>query len=124
LPQPGRKLFGKWVYQLTDVISIPAATWTVYYRAYIGSGAVGHGDVDILIRKSDGTTRTTIATNVANSSDWGTSWATAILVLIAFPGYTVVDQTDYLEIDFYVDVTVPRGLTNTRISELMTIHWP
>jgi hypothetical protein len=99
----GRKLFGKWVYQLTDVISIPAATWTVYYRAYTGGGTV-YGDVDILIRKSDGTTRTTIATQVASSTNWGTSWAT-YSGTYSFPGYTVVDQTDYLEIDFYVEVT-------------------
>jgi hypothetical protein len=104
----GRKNFGKWVYPLTDVISIPAATWTVYYRAYIESQAAGHGDVDILIRKSDGTIRTTIATNVANSANWGTSWAT-YSGTYSFPGYTVVDQTDYLEIDFYVEVTTAKG---------------
>jgi hypothetical protein len=103
----GRKLFGKWVYQLTDVISIPASTWTVYYRAYTGGGTV-NGDVDILIRKSDGTTRTTIATQVASSANWGTSWAT-YSGTYSFPGYTVVDQTDYLEIDFYANVTVKKA---------------
>jgi hypothetical protein len=104
---PGRKLFGKWVYQLTDVISIPAATWTVYYRAYTGGGTV-NGDIDILIRKSDGTTRTTIATQVASSANWSTSWAT-YSGTYSFPGYTVVDQTDYLEIDFYANVTASKA---------------
>jgi hypothetical protein len=103
----GRYLLGKFVFPLTDVISIPPATWTVYYRAYTGGGTV-YGDVDILIRKSDGTIRTTIATNVANSANWGTSWAT-YSGTYSFPGYTVVDQTDYLEIDFYVEVTTKKA---------------
>jgi hypothetical protein len=104
----GYKLFGKWVYQLTDVISIPASTWTVYYRAYTGGGTV-YGVVDILIRKSDGTTRTTIATKVATSSTYfGTSWGT-YSGTYSFPGYTVVDQTDYLEIDFYANVTASKA---------------
>jgi hypothetical protein len=103
----GRYLLGSFVYPLTDVISIPAATWTVYYRAYTGGGTV-HGDVDILIRKSDGTIRTTIATQVASSANWGTSYAT-YSGTYSFPGYTVVDQTDYLEIDFYVEVTTKKA---------------
>jgi hypothetical protein len=101
-----RRLFGKFVFQLSDVVSIPASTWTIYYRQYysVGGGGnffSGHYDVDILIRKSDGTIRTTIATDVATSSALTTSWSTATGTY-AFPGYTVVDPTDYLEIDFYV----------------------
>jgi hypothetical protein len=101
-----RILFGKFVFQLSDVVSIPASTWTIYYRQYYSIGSGGslqsaHYDVDILIRKSDGTIRTTIATDVATSSALTTSWSTATGTY-AFPGYTVVDPTDYLEIDFYV----------------------
>jgi len=105
----GRKLWGKFVYQLTGVSSIPASTWTIYYRVmrdrgdYMGD-LVGHADVDILIRKSDGTVRQTIASNVAASGNLGTSWAT-LSGTYAWAAYTVVDQTDYLEIDYYCDVT-------------------
>jgi hypothetical protein len=101
----GRKLMGKFVYQLTGVSSIPASTWTCYYRAYRSSFAVAaHGDVDILIRMSDGTVRATIAANVANSGAIGTSYST-VSGTYSWSAYTVVDQTDYLEIDYYIEVT-------------------
>jgi hypothetical protein len=100
----GRKLMGKFVYQLTGVSSIPASTWTIYYRAYRGSFVAAHGDVDILIRMSDGTVRTTIATNVANSGGLTTSWST-LSGTHSWTAYPVVDQTDYLEIDYYIEVT-------------------
>jgi hypothetical protein len=101
----GRKLMGKFVYQLTGVSSISASTWTIYYRAYRSSFAVAaHGDVDILIRLSNDTVRATIATNVANSGAIGTSWGT-VSGTYSWTAYTVVDQTDYLEIDYYIEVT-------------------
>jgi hypothetical protein len=100
----GRKLAGKFVYQLTGVSSIPVSTWIIYYRAYTGGGTV-HCDVDILIRKSDGTIRETKATNVANSANLGTAYST-VSGTYSWTAYTVVDQTDYLEIDYYFEVTV------------------
>jgi hypothetical protein len=103
----GRKLMGTFVHQLTGVSSIPAGTWTIYYRVYRDSGNVaGHGDVDILIRMPNGTVRTTVATNVANSpSDSITaSWST-ISGTYSWAAYTVVSQTDYLEIDYYIEIT-------------------
>jgi hypothetical protein len=103
----GRKLMGKFVYQLTGVSSIPASTWTMYYRAYRDTGSVtAHGDVDILIRMSNGTVRATVATNVANSPSDSvtTSWST-ISGTYSWTAYTVVSQTDYLEIDYYIEVT-------------------
>jgi len=66
---------------------------------------VGHLDIDILVLQSNGTIRTTIATNVANSGDL-TSTPTTLSGTYSWSAYTVVDQTDYLEIDYYVDVTV------------------
>ncbi len=66
----------------------------------------GHCDIDILIRKSDGSVRATIASNVAASSDL-TSTAATLSGTYAWDTYTVVDQTDYLEIDYYVHVTTP-----------------
>ena len=101
----GRKLMGQFVYQLTGVSSIPASTWTIYYRAYKGHVNVeAHGDVDILVRMSNGTIRSTIATNVANSDALTTSWST-VSGTYSWAAYTVIDQTDYLEIDYYVEVT-------------------
>jgi len=105
----GRKLMGRWVYSLNGIVSIPASTWTVTYRVTRGSTAssvVAHADVNVLIRKSDGTIRATIATNVANSPNisginvWETLTGT-----YSWPGYTVVDQTDYLEVAYYIEVT-------------------
>jgi hypothetical protein len=101
----GRKLMGKFVYQLTGVSSIPASTWTIYYRAYKGhSNVEAHGDVDILVRMSNGTIRSTLATNVANSGALTTSWST-LSGTYSWAAYTVIDQTDYLEIDYYIEVT-------------------
>jgi len=105
----GRKLMGKFVYQLTGVSSIPASTWTIYYRAYRDTGSVeAHCDVDIVIRMSNGTVRTTIATDTANSGALTTSWST-LLGTYSWTSYTVVDQTDYLEIDYYIQVTTAQG---------------
>jgi len=66
--------------------------------------AVGHIDVDILVRQSNGTVRATIATNVANSADV-TSTASTLSGAYSWAIYNVVSQTDYLEIDYYVEVT-------------------
>jgi hypothetical protein len=66
---------------------------------------VGHCNIDVLIRKSDGTLRSTIATNVANSTNLA-STATTLSGTYPWGAYTVVDQTDYLEIDYYVEVTI------------------
>ena len=64
-----------------------------------------HGDIDVVIRQADGTIRATLATDVAESANitadtWQTFTAT-----YTFPGYTVVDQTDYLEIDLFAEAT-------------------
>jgi len=67
--------------------------------------ATAHIDADILVRTSMGAVRTTVATNVASSSDLSTS-AQTLSATYSFPGYTVTDQTDYLEIDYYADPTV------------------
>jgi len=101
----GRKLFGKWVYPLTGVSSIPASTWTIYYRASLSSPAVNaYCNVDILIRKNDGTIRTTITTQAASSPNLSTEFST-VSGTYPWANYTVIDQADYLEIDFYAEVT-------------------
>jgi len=109
----GRKLVGRWVYQLTGVVSIPASTWAVTYRAKTSGSAssvVAHADIDVLIRKNDNTIRTTIATNVANSppltlvNTWETLTGT-----YGWADYAVVDQTDHLEVAYYIEVTTAQN---------------
>ncbi len=117
----GRKLMAKFVYSLTGVSSIPASTWTIYYRASQGHGNVeSHCNVDILIRMSNGTVRSTIATNAANSTTLTatTSWVT-LSGTHSWATYNVVDQTDYLEIDHYREVTKVKAgyLVNLRIDD-------
>jgi hypothetical protein len=63
-----------------------------------------HADADILIRKSDNTVRATIATMVANSTTTSSS-AQTLSGNYSWASYTVVSGTDYLEIDYYANVT-------------------
>jgi len=94
---------GKHIYPLTGIGEVLATAWTVYYRGQAtGKWNSDPGlSIDVIIRKSDGNIRETIATDVAwallaDPSDWQTISAT-----YSFPGYHVVDDTDYLEIDYY-----------------------
>jgi hypothetical protein len=105
----GRKLMGKLVYQLAGVSSIPASTWTIYYRAYKGhNNNEAHGDVDILVRMANGTVRSTVATHVANSGAL-TTLPSTVSGTYSWASYTVVDQTDYVEIDYYIEVTAVKS---------------
>ena len=115
----GRKLMGRWVYPLNQIASIQPSTWAVTYRikkSLCASSLIAHADIDILIRKNDNTIKTTIATNVANSptitkvDTWETLTAT-----YEWPGYTVTDQTDYLEVTYYIEVTTPQSLKNVSL---------
>jgi membrane-associated PAP2 superfamily phosphatase len=103
-----RVVWGKFVFQLTGIQKILSGTIYATYRAYTGGGTV-NAEIDILIRKADGTVRTTIATGVSKSANLGSSWATYTGAAYSFPEYTVVDQTDYLEIDYIANVTVKKG---------------
>jgi archaellum component FlaF (FlaF/FlaG flagellin family) len=105
----------KHIYPLIGIREIPEAYWTVYYRCYTwGGGGFPRQDedvcfnIDILVRAADGTLRATIDTEAApayvNAGDEGV-WLT-ISVDYDFPGYTVVDENDYLEIDFYGQTTL------------------
>ncbi|MFC1982292.1 hypothetical protein ACFLV5_00650 [Chloroflexota bacterium] len=104
--QPSRP--ARHVFSLLGISEIPASTWTVYYRCrtweinQIQDGDVNF-DIDILIRKLDGTVRATIATGVADAylaSGEEETWLTKSGTY-DFPGYTVVDESDYLEIVYY-----------------------
>jgi hypothetical protein len=83
-----------------------SAASDVYIAAYTLLLPVDvHADVDILIRAADGSVRETIATNVANSrSITETAWQT-LKAEYQFPGCTIVDDTDYPEIDLIADAT-------------------
>jgi hypothetical protein len=69
------------------------------------SSAVGHIDADLVIRKSDNTVRQTVATGVAASGSLATS-ASTLSGTYSWLAYTVISQTDYLEVDYYVAATV------------------
>jgi hypothetical protein len=70
-------------------------------------------DVNILIRHSDGT-NTTIATNVAPSANLTPNQAT-LSGSYAWANYTVMSQTDYLEIDYYANVTTVSSGVNAHL---------
>jgi hypothetical protein len=74
-----------------------------------------HADLDVVIRQADGTIRSTLATDVANTGNiTDTDWQTFTTTL-AFPGYTVVDPTDYLEIDLFAEATLNNSAENVSV---------
>jgi len=85
--------------------------WAVSIVALKPADAIGHVDVDILVRKSDGTIRSTIGTEIVNSTNLGTSAAT-LSGTYSWVAYTVMNQTDYFEVDYYADVTTARAGAN------------
>ena len=98
------------IFPLTGISEIPAETWTVYYRCrtwgdpkFPKKNDDVNFDIDIVIRKADGTIRTTIASDEADAyltKDETEVWVTKSGTY-DFPGYTVVDDSDYLEIIYY-----------------------
>jgi hypothetical protein len=101
----GRQLWGRFVYPLAGLGTIPASIWTTYYRSwYSGAAPVAHLDISIVIRKSDGTIRRTIADDVADSDNI-TSTENTYSGTYSFGRYTVENDNDYLDIDYYCHVT-------------------
>ena len=107
-------------FSLSGVSSLPAGTWTVTYRGRATGGWYGFGNyaqlnMDVIIRRADGTVRQTLASNVATVTLTNFySWET-LSAGYSFPGYTVVDESDLLEIDFYGQSTGagPSSYTNS-----------
>jgi hypothetical protein len=118
--QPSR--LARHVFPLTGVRQIPEETWTVYYRCrtwgdpkFPNENNDVNFDIDIIIRQADGTVRTTIASDEADAyltKDEAEIWVTKSGTY-NFPGYTVIDDSDYLEIVYYgeVDSSGPQGGT-------------
>jgi hypothetical protein len=92
-----------------------SADWAVSIVALKPALPSVHADVDILIGRSDGTNRTIIATNVASSTNL-TSTPTTLSGTYSWANYTVVNQTDHLEIDYYVDVATAMSGTNAHLT--------
>jgi hypothetical protein len=96
--------YARHLFPLSNINMISASTWTVYYRGRAdgwASGTVGNAslNIDIIIRRADGTIRQTIASDVAEAVFTSRNNWINISATYNFPGYTVVDETDYLEID-------------------------
>jgi hypothetical protein len=94
------------LFPLSGVNHISPSTWTVYYRGRAdgwGYGSISNASlsIDIVIRQADGTIRDTLASDVAPAYFTGSYQWLNISGTFNFPGYDVVDDTDYLEIDFY-----------------------
>jgi len=131
--ETGRKLLyntadagrgARFIYPLDGITSIPAQEWTVNYRVMVDGGGEGFPltdhdisfSIDILVRQADGALRSNIATIAAkaelNKADKGV-WVT-LTVNYSFPGYSVADKDDYLEIDFYGETNAaPEGTPGT-----------
>jgi len=100
----------QFIYPLIGISQIPAASWTVNYRVFISDGFLtAAGDrvylnIDIKIITKDGVVRNTInsspAAEVSLNRDQLNSWIT-VSGTYNLSSYTVVDEDDYLEIDFY-----------------------
>jgi flagellar protein FlaF len=94
------------LFPLSGVSRLTAAKWTVNYHGRADGwldGTLGNAylSIDVVIRKADGSIREVLDSDAAQagfplSNDW-----VDISGIYNFPGYIVVDNTDYLEIDFY-----------------------
>lgn len=107
----GVYVWGKFVFQLTGVAKILASTINAIYRVSVSSTTVVmNGQIDMIIRQNDGTIRTTIASDVsASSSTSSATWVTLTGANYSFSEYTVVDTTDWFEVDYKCNVTTKKA---------------
>ncbi|MDA0263027.1 MAG: hypothetical protein O3A93_01940 [Chloroflexi bacterium] len=78
-----------------------ADVWIAAYTRFLTWDV--HADMDILVRQASGLVRATLASETANSGVISSATWQGYLASHVFPAYTVVDQTDYLEIDLFAD---------------------
>ncbi len=100
----------QFIYPLVGIDQIPSANWTVNYRCFLSDGFLTaqndrfYLSVDIKIMTKDGALRAAIngvpAAEVSLNRDQLDTWITVSGNYI-FPEYTVVDEDDYLVIEFY-----------------------
>ncbi len=102
----------QFIYPLIGITSIPAAQWRVYYRVRVESGFLSgiervYFNTDIKIISSNGTVKwiDTRCAEVSISRTQQGSWRT-LNATYNFANYNVVDQNDYLEIDFYAETKI------------------
>ena len=80
--------------------------WIAAYTPDCGAaGSDVHADIDVLIRRSNGTVRQVLGTDVANTEDVASLDWTTKTANFTPPDYTIIDPTDYLEIDLYAHIT-------------------
>jgi hypothetical protein len=94
------------LFPLSGVNKIAASTWTVKYHGRAdgwlsGSQSNAYLSIDIVIRKADGSIRESLDADVAPGYFTVINNWINISAAYSFPGYTVINDTDYLEIDFY-----------------------
>lgn len=111
----GVRVWGKFVFQLTGVAKILASTINAVYRVSVSStSVVMNGQVDIIIRQNDDVIRSTIASNTSATSNTSSgTWVTLTGANYSFVEYTVVDQTDWLEVDYKCNVTTKKAGAST-----------
>jgi len=104
-------VWGSFVFQLTNVKTLLAATWAATYRAYTSSGSCAYNEqIDISVVTSADAARATIATGVsAAGTVSNTSYATHTGANYSFSAYTVTDQTDWLRVQFECNVTTKKS---------------
>ena len=106
---------GRFLFSLAGISEIPAGTWSFGYRCMVDGDSVFPGadngvrfNADINVYAANGTLRQSIAAGVAAADfppEMQGTWTT-LNGSYEFPGYTVVESTDYLEIVYYGDVSV------------------
>lgn len=96
--------------------------WLPVRVTYVGFTPFAHADVDVRIRRSDGAIRQTLAVNAANSESLSATVQT-LSGTCDWPGYIVVNETEYLEIDYYVDVSSasPGAIAHLRIDDTTSV---
>jgi hypothetical protein len=105
----GYRLLQKFVYALTGKAGQAISGKVTYYFYAMTNSITGvvHGNVEILIRKADGTVRTTLVAKESsgNTPNFDNSEFVTVSGSSTIPNYTIEDETDYLEFDFYAHVT-------------------
>jgi parallel beta-helix repeat protein len=103
---PARIQLGRFVYSLSGIGSVMPSYWSFVYYARADAGVGAYINVDIKILTSGGGIRQVITMYAASSPYLSTSW-TALPGGFSFPGYGVVDQTDYLLVEYYANIVQP-----------------